>query len=99
MEAGIGMQVSFQFLMPRPGPEAFGLCSSILAAGNTTCPVAGRAGFSLRKNGGLRRSCPLSGLTVLCFVPHLLCQPLEGMPPVCHPTLLGAHRNLANTGQ
>lgn len=85
MEAGIGVQVSFQLLMPRPGPEAFGLCSSILAAGNTTCPVGARAGLSLRKNGGVRRSCPLSGLAVLCFVPHLLRQPLEGMLPYVIP--------------
>lgn len=95
----MGVKVSFQLLMPRPGAEAFGLCSSVLAAGDMTCPVGGRAGFPLRKNGRLKRSCPLSGLAVLCFVPHLLHQPLEGMPPVCHSTLLGAHRNLANTLQ
>lgn len=73
MEAGMVVQVSFQLLMPRTEPEAFGLCSSLLAAGDTTCPIGGQARFPLRKNGRLGRSCPLPGLAVHCALSHICC--------------------------
>lgn len=95
----MGMQVSFQPLMPRTGPELWTLFIPPSSRGHYLSYR--RAGtLSPKEEWPAGEELPSAWpLCALCFVPRLLRQPLEGMPPVYSPTLLGARRNLPNIRQ